>query len=136
MTNSIAKTQCARDCMRERADYKKAADPTPQQLGDGRVGRGRQLPSLRAYPDAYSKVKKANLRRKCHNNYQFNNGVLYYRRAINRNKRRTGEYAYARMKKSGGFWSLVMLELKVNSCSIHANYLWLMRRDKQIMSRF
>ena len=37
------------------------------------------------YPDAYSNEEKANLRRKCHNNYQFNNGVLYYRRAIKSN---------------------------------------------------
>ena len=43
------------------------------------------------YPDAYSKGEKANLRRKCHNNYQFNNGVLYYRRAIKSNKSKQEE---------------------------------------------
>ena len=34
------------------------------------------------YPDTYSKGHKANLRRKCHNNFKFSNGVLYYRRAV------------------------------------------------------
>ena len=43
------------------------------------------------YPDTYSKGEKANLRRKCHNNYQFSNGVLYYKRAVNGNKSRKEE---------------------------------------------
>ena len=36
---------------------------------------------FRKYPNTYSKGDKANLRRKCHNNFKFGNGVLYYRRA-------------------------------------------------------
>ena len=48
------------------------------------------------YPDTYSKGEKANLRRKCHNNYQFSNGVLYYKRAVNGNKSRKEEENWRR----------------------------------------
>ena len=34
------------------------------------------------YPDSYCKGEKANLRRKCHNNFKFTNGVLYYKMAV------------------------------------------------------
>ena len=33
------------------------------------------------YPDGLSKGEKANLRRKCRNNFLFESGLLYYRRA-------------------------------------------------------
>ena len=33
----------------------------------------------RTYPDALSKGEKANLRRKCRNNFKFKEGVLYYK---------------------------------------------------------
>ena len=33
------------------------------------------------YPDGLPKGEKANLRRKCHTNFMFEDGLLYYRRA-------------------------------------------------------
>ena len=33
------------------------------------------------YPDDYSKGEKANLRRKCRNNFKLEAGILYYRKA-------------------------------------------------------
>ena len=33
------------------------------------------------YPDDYTKGEKNNLRRKCRNNYKYENGMLYYKRA-------------------------------------------------------
>ena len=36
---------------------------------------------LRAkYPDGFSKAEKANLRRKCRNNFMMDKGVLHYRK--------------------------------------------------------
>ena len=33
-----------------------------------------------SYPDGFSKAEKANLRRKCRNNFQIEDGVLHYRK--------------------------------------------------------
>ena len=34
------------------------------------------------YPDGFSKAEKANLRRKCRNNFMMDKGVLHYKAAI------------------------------------------------------
>ena len=36
------------------------------------------------YPEGYTKGKKANLRRKCRNNFKIEGGILYYRKCATR----------------------------------------------------
>ena len=37
----------------------------------------------REYPNEFSKAEKANIRRKCGNNYKMEDGVLHYRKNVN-----------------------------------------------------
>ena len=66
------------------------------------------------YPDGFSKAEKANLRRKCRNNFMMDKGVLHYRKNTEvKRMGMTGASASDQRRKKLVFLSHAILELQV-----------------------
>ena len=59
------------------------------------------------YPNGMTKGEKANLRRKCKNNFKFETGMLYYKVST---RHQSGRFACDQTMKKGGYWSHAILE--------------------------
>ena len=61
------------------------------------------------YPKGMTKGEKANLRRKCKNNFKFETGMLCYKKD-GIDEHQSGRFACDQTTKKGGYWSHAILE--------------------------